>query len=320
MTVSTDIAVRVSEAETVATSVKRFRLVARDGSALPEFSGGSHTVVTMRDGARIRRNPYSLMGSPDDGSSYQISVLKTLDSRGGSQFMHDNVGVGSELMISRPVNLFPVDRRGRKHLLLAGGIGITPFIAMMIQLAREDLPFELHYANRSQDRGAYLTQLNQTYGHRVHTYFDDQGQLLPLAWLLESQPLGTHLYVCGPSGMIDWVLNSARHAGWPTENVHFERFLAPPSGRPFNVDLIKSKKSFEVGEYQSILEAVEAAGVDARYLCRGGACGQCETAVVACEGTLRHNDHYLSDEEKASGRKIMICVSRIDGTNLVLDL
>lgn len=320
MTVSTDIAVRVAEAETVATGVKRFRLVASDGSVLPEFSGGSHTVVTMRDGSRVRRNPYSLMGSPFDGSSYQISVLKTLDSRGGSQFMHDKVGTGSELMISQPVNLFPVDRRGRKHLLLAGGIGITPFIAMMMQLTREDLPFELHYANRSQDRGAYLNALTATYGHRVHTYFDDQGQLLPLARLLESQPLGTHLYVCGPSGMIDWTLNAARHAGWPNENVHSERFLAPPSGRPFNVDLAKSKKSFEVGEYQSILEAVEAAGVDAPYLCRGGACGQCETAVVACEGTLKHNDHYLSDEEKASGRKIMICVSRIEGTNLVLDL
>ena len=320
MTVSTDIAVRVAETEAIANGVKRFRLVAADGAPLPEFSGGAHTVVTMRDGARVRRNPYSLMGSPYDGSSYQISVLRTPDSRGGSVFMHDKVQVGSELMISQPVNLFPVDRRGRKHLLLAGGIGITPFMAMMMQLTREDLSFELHFANRSQDRGAFVPTLRATYGHRVHTYYDDQGQVLPLARLLESQPLGTHLYVCGPSGMIDWVLASARNAGWPNENVHSERFLAPPSGKPFLVELAKSKKMFEVGEYQSVLEAVEAAGVDAPYLCRGGACGQCETPVISCAGTLRHNDHYLSDDEKASGRKIMICVSRIDGANLVLDL
>lgn len=320
MTVSTDIAVRVAEIEAVANGIKRFRFVAADGKPLPEFSGGAHTVVTMRDGNRVRRNPYSLMGSPYDGSSYQISVLRTVDSRGGSVFMHDQVAKGSELTISQPVNLFPVDRRGRKHLLIAGGIGITPFLAMMVQLTREDLPFELHYANRSADRGAYVDQLKAIYGHRIHTYYDDQKQVLPLARLLEGQPLGTHLYVCGPTGMIDWVLSSARTEGWPGENVHSERFLAPPSGKPFWVNLVKSQKKFEVGEYQSVLEAVEAAGVDAPYLCRGGACGQCETSVVACTGSLKHNDHYLSDDEKASGKKIMICVSRIEGGNLVLDL
>ena len=320
MTVSTDIAVRVMEAEAVASGVKRFRFAAADGSAMPEFSGGAHTVVTMRDGDRVRRNPYSLMGSPFDGSTYQISVLKTADSRGGSVFMHDKVRVGSELMISQPVNLFPVDRRGRKHVLIAGGIGITPFLAMMMQLTREDLPFELHYANRSEDRGAYVPNLRATYGHRVHTYFDNQAQALPLARLLDGQPLGTHLYVCGPAAMIDWVLASARNAGWPDENVHSERFLAPPSGKPFHVELVKSKKKFEVAEYQSVLEAIEAAGVDAPYLCRGGACGMCETAVISCSGVLKHNDHYLSDGEKASGKKMMICVSRIDGANLVLDL
>jgi len=320
MTMSTDIAVRVSEAETIAQDVKRFRFVTLDGSPLPEFSGGAHTVVTMHDGDRVRRNPYSLMGSPSDGSSYQISVLRTVDSRGGSAFMHDKVKTGSELMISRPVNLFPVDRRGRKHLLIAGGIGITPFMSMMLQLTREERPFELHYANRTAGRAAYVSHLQSAYGHRVHTYFDDKQQMLPLARLLDGQPLGTHLYVCGPSGMIDWVLKSAREAGWPDENVHSERFQAPPSGKPFTVTLARSKKTIEVAEYQSVLEAVEAAGVDAPYLCRGGACGQCETAVLSCEGTLKHNDHYLPDDEKASGKKIMICVSRIDGTNVVLDL
>ena len=320
MTVSTDIAVRVADVEAVANGVKRFRIVAADGSTLPEFSGGAHTVVTMRDGDRVRRNPYSLMGSPYDGSSYQISVLRTVNSRGGSVFMHDQVKKGSELAISQPVSLFPVDRRGRKHVLLAGGIGITPFVAMMMQLTREDLPFELHYANRSVDRGAYVEDLRSIYGHRIHTYYDDRNEILPLARLLEGQPLGTHLYVCGPTGMIDWVLASARKEGWPDENVHSERFLAPPSGKPFTVELLKSKKTFEVAEYQSVLEAVEAAGVDAPYLCRGGACGQCETQVVSCTGSLKHNDHYLSDDEKASGKKIMICVSRIEGSKLVLDL
>ena len=320
MTISTDIRVRVADVETVATDVKRFRFVALDGSPMPDFSGGAHTVVTMPDGDHVRRNPYSLMGSPFDGSSYQISVLRTQTSRGGSHYMHDHVRRGSELQISQPLNLFPIDRRARRHFLIAGGIGITPFLAMAIQLEREAQPFELHYAMRAQSRGAYLNQLRERYGHRVHTYFDDAGQQLPLQRLLNGQPLGTHLYVCGPAAMIDWVLKSARDAGWPDQNVHHERFLAPPGGKPFTIELARSKKSITVGEHQSMLEAVEAAGVDAPYLCRGGACGQCETNVTSCNGKLIHNDHYLVDEDKASGKKIMICVSRIAGPNIVLDL
>lgn len=320
MTQTTDIAVKISEIETVADGVKRFRFVAKDGARLPEFSGGAHTIVTMRSKDRVLRNPYSLMGSPYDGSSYQISVLRAPTSRGGSHFMHDVVETGSELMLAQPVNLFPVDRRGRKHLLIAGGIGITPFLSMMIQLTREELPFELHYANRAKKRAAYTSDLERLYGHRVHTYFDDVKQGLPLARLLDGQPLGTHLYVCGPGAMIDWVLGSARQAGWPDENVHSERFLAPSGGKPFAVDLVKSGKKIEVGQYQSILEAVEAAGVDAPYLCRGGACGQCKSDIAECDGKLIHNDHYLTNEEKASGRHIMICVSRFEGKKLALNL
>jgi dimethylamine monooxygenase subunit B len=320
MTVSTDIRVRVAEVQSVATDIKRFKLIRLNGSSLPEFSSGAHTVVSMQDGDHLRRNPYSLMGSPLDGSSYQISVLRTKDSRGGSVFMHDQVKAGSELTISQPVNLFPIDRRARRHILIAGGIGITPFIAMTTQLSREDIPFELHYCMRAEGLAAYWQELRKTYGHRIHAYFDDQKQVLPLDRLLNGQPLGTHLYVCGPGGMIEWVLTSARDAGWPDENVHSERFQAPPGGKPFAVKLSRTGKTIEVGQHQSILEAVEAAGVDAPYLCRGGACGQCETAVISCDGKLQHNDHYLPDQEKASGKKIMICVSRIDGANVTLDL
>ncbi len=249
-----------------------------------------------------------------------MSVLKTETSRGGSVFVHEKLEAGSELTITFPVNLFPLDRRGRRHLFLAGGIGITPFMAMMMQLEREGGNFELHYAMRNRASGAYWHELSEAYGHRVHTYCDDAGQQIPLARLLDSQPLGTHLYVCGPSGMIDWVLKAAREAGWPDENVHHERFSAPPSGKAFSVALAKSGRIVPVGPTQSILEALEAASVDVPYLCRGGACGQCETRVVSCTGSIQHNDHFLSEADKASGTKIMPCVSRFEGASLVLDL
>jgi len=321
VSLNTDLTVRVTAITPVADTVKCFRLERPEGEPLPLFSGGAHVVVTMNDAGLLRRNPYSLMSSPHDPSAYEISVLRVERSRGGSAFMHERVKPGDLLTISQPVNLFPIDQRARKHLLFAGGIGITPFMAMMGQLARDGREFELHYAMRSRTHGAYWRELQERHGrHRVRIYCDAEKVSLNTESLLEHQPLGTHLYVCGPSGMIDCVFETARRAGWPEENLHSERFLAPPTGKTFRVLLRRSQKEIEVGEHQSILEAVEAAGVDAPFLCRGGACGQCETAVLSIDGTIEHNDHYLSPEEQASGRKLMICVSRFHGNELVLDL
>lgn len=321
MSINADIPVRVAKVTDVTDKIKRFRFERTDGGVLPIFSAGAHVVVTMQDGGHLRRNPYSLMSPPHEPSCFEISVLKVENSRGGSVFMHEKVREGDRMTISQPVNLFPADARGRKHILIAGGIGITPFLAMMSQFRRSHTEFELHYAMRSREHGAYWQVLLDEYGpERVKLYFDDAGDRIPLVRILDNQPLGTHFYVCGPAGMIDYCLHTAREAGWPKENVHFERFLAPPPGERFQVELVRSGKTIMVGDHQSILEAVEEAGVDAPYMCRGGACGQCETGVVRCGGTLQHNDIYLSDEEKASGRKIMVCVSRFKGQSLALDL
>lgn len=321
MSGGTEFQVRVTVAETVADSIKHFRFERTDGEDLPAFSAGSHIVVSMQDDKRRIRNPYSLMGSLNDHKGYEISVLRTVDSRGGSAFMHERVKVGDILTVAGPVNLFPIDTRARKHILFAGGIGITPFIAMIEQLNRLHATFELHYAMRAPERGAYVDRLsvNNAAGS-TRIYYDSAGQRIDLDSILTNQPLGTHLYVCGPGGMIDGILGAARAAGWPKENLHSERFLAPPPGQPFIARLQRSGKVIEVGEHESLLEAIEAAGVDASFLCRGGACGQCETGVISCDGELVHNDHYLTADEKASGKKIMICVSRSKGRELVLDL
>jgi ferredoxin-NADP reductase len=312
--------VRVAEVERVANRIKRFRLVATDKQPLSEFSGGSHISVCMRSSDRLMRNPYSLMGSPADTSSYQISVLNVDESRGGSQFMHENVSVGSELEISEPLNLFPIEKRARKHVFVAGGIGITPFMSMMSELDLLRSGFELHYGVRSLDEGAYCKYLQSRYGSRVNIYRQDQGQLIPLESVLSDQRLGTHLYVCGPKPMIDWALQTAKLSGWPDENVHSEQFSTPPLGSPFVVELAKSGRKITVGGHQSILEALEQNGIDASFLCRGGACGQCETGVLSCDSHIEHNDHYLTNAEKVSGRKIMICMSRIQSGSIVLDL
>ncbi len=318
MTAGSEVTVRVADVTTVAQDIKRFRLEPVDGP-LPTFSAGSHIVVSMFADDRRIRNPYSLMGvgSP---SAYEISVLRTANSRGGSIFMHERVSQGTELIVSQPVNLFPVNHTGRKHILIAGGIGITPFITMAHQLKALNQPFQLHYAARSKERAAYAEQLQDLYGDHIFLYRDNEGQLIPVEALLKNQPLGTHLYVCGPEGMINGVLKAGLEAGWPKESLHAERFLGPPSGKPFTVRLVRSGLTIKVDEHQSILEAVEAAGVDAPYLCRGGACGQCETEVVTCDGEIVHNDNYLDQDVKNSRSKIMICVSRLKGSELTLNL
>lgn len=311
--------VTVAEVVDVNALIRRFRFVRTGGGALPTFSGGAHIVVDMDDHGTRRLNPYSLMSDPNDTSSYTISVRRDDQGRGGSLYMHNHVRPGLRMQVGHPVNLFPLDLRGRKHLMIAGGIGITPFLAQMAQLAARGERFELHYAARSRSLMAYADDLAARYGDRAHLYFDDQGQAIDLASLLATQPLGTHLYACGPKPMLNWVRDTARAMGWPDGAVHHEEFLAPPVGKPFDVELRASGIRLRVEGNQSLLEAIEKAGVEAPYLCRGGACGQCETEVLAADGVLEHNDHWLTAEQKASGTKIMPCVSRCRGGTLVLD-
>ncbi len=319
MTASRKIDVTVAEVIEVNDLVKRFRFERTDGAPMPAFSGGAHTVIEMRDGEVTRLNPYSLMSDPHDLSGFMISVRRDEAGRGGSLFMHRTVNAGDRMVLSMPVNLFPLDHRAKKHLMIAGGIGITPFIAQMQQLGATDGHFELHYSVRSAAIGAYAEDLAAQYPGHVRLYLNDMGQKIDLDALLTGQPLGTHLYVCGPKGMIDWVRDTARGLGWPDATVHHEEFLAPQPGKPFEVTLARSGRTLTVGENQSFLEALEAAGLEPPYLCRGGACGQCETDVLSHEGTFLHRDHWLTDEEKAGGRKIMPCVSRFEGPSLVID-
>ena len=233
---TTKLDVTVSDVVPVNELVTRFHFRRRDGELLPTFSGGAHVVVEMRDGDRTRLNPYSLMGSPLDTSEYTISVRRDDVGRGGSLFMHRQVKPGTEMVISYPVNLFSLDLRARKHLMLAGGIGITPFMAQTAQLAGEGGNFELHYTCRTASLGTYADVLKARYDRRVRLYHDDRDERIELDRLLSSQPLGTHLYVCGPAGMIDWVRGRAAALGWPPETVHFEHFAAPAARRAVRRD------------------------------------------------------------------------------------
>lgn len=314
------LAVEVTAIEQVTPLIKHFTLASADGGALPAFSGGSHIIVVMRGALRMHRNPYSLLSSPHQLDTYEIGVRRMEESRGGSHFMHDKVQVGSRLEIAHPVNLFGLDKIARKHVLIAGGIGITPFLAQLEDLHGAPVPYELHYSVRSPEHAAFLNRLREREGDQVRMYYDSESQAVDFDGLLSDQPLGTHVYVCGPAGLINRVVTTAKSCGWPDSHIHWEQFSAPPVGEAFEVFLARTKLKIHVPPDQSLLESIEAAGVEVPYLCRGGVCGFCQTRVLELEGELLHNDHFLSDSDKAGGKSIMPCVSRARCKNLVLDL
>jgi ferredoxin-NADP reductase len=313
------IPVEVTAIEEVAPLIKQFTLRPIAGGELPPFSGGCHVIVVMHGRQRTFRNPYSLMGSPRDLDFYQIAVRRHDQGRGGSLFMHQEVRLGTRLEIGHPVNLFPLAKLARKHIFLAGGVGITPILAMVDDLRSSSVPWELHYRVRGPEHEHFGRNLRGENENRVHLYYDSQGQAPDLAGILAHQPLGTHVYTCGAEPMVAAVAREAKAAGWTDGHVHCERFVAPPVGEPFEAHLARSGITVHVPSERSLLEAIEAAGVDAPYLCRGGVCGQCETDVLELGGVLVHNDHWLSDEDRAGGKKIMPCVSRARCTRLVLD-
>ncbi|WP_416311721.1 PDR/VanB family oxidoreductase [Pseudomonas sp. W03] len=310
--------VRVTAVEQATPQIKRFTLARTDGQPMPAFTGGSHVIVKMTDGLS---NAYSLMSDPRDLSHYQIGVRLEEQSKGGSAFMHQQVEVGSELTISTPNNLFGLDPKAGRHVLIAGGIGITPFLSQLHELEGGAVPYELHYAFRSPEHGAFQGELaDGPHAESVRFYIDSLERRLDLAGLFASLAEDAHVYVCGPKPLIDAVIDGAKKAGIAESRVHFEQFAAAPaSGGAFTLVLGRSGRELRVEEGMTIIQAIEnvkAAKVEC--LCREGVCGTCETAIL--EGEVEHFDQYLSDDEKASQQTMMLCVSRARGERLVIDL
>jgi ferredoxin-NADP reductase len=257
---------------------------------------------------RVWKNAYSLVAA---GSAYEIIVRRVQNSRGGSAWLHDHAEIGQNIEISPPANLFPIARTAQKHLLLSAGIGITPFLAYVPALRAQAKKFEWHHCCKPADAPAFAALLP---GDAIlHT----GRNALNLQALLRQQKLNTHLYVCGPPEFMDAALATARERGWPEQKIHKESFGGATGGAPFRVRLARSNITVDVGPEESLLEALENAGLNPPCLCRGGACGECELPLLA--GVPDHHDHFLSDAQHKTGASMMTCVSRAKTPELVLD-
>ncbi|UII68922.1 PDR/VanB family oxidoreductase [Pseudomonas sp. HN11] len=295
-------------------------LIRCDGAALPAFDAGAHVDIHIAPGL-VRQ--YSLCSNPGDPSVYRLGVLKDPASRGGSVGVHDTLLEGRELQISAPRNLFPLAGQARRTILLGGGIGITPMIAMAYTLHTAGQDFELHYCGRERGRSAFLDELaGSPFAANVFTHFDDEGleQRLDLATVLGRGEAGVHMYTCGPAGFMEWVIQGARDLGYTEEHIHKEYFQVEvdSSGASFEVVAARSGKSVQVAEGQSILAALAHVGIKIEISCEQGVCGTCLCDVL--EGEPDHRDVYLTDDEKAANDQILVCCSRAKSKKLVLDI
>ncbi len=305
-----------------AADVCTFELARRGGRALPAFTAGSHLDVHVRPGV-IRQ--YSLCNDPAETHRYLIGVLRVPASRGGSRGMHDEILEGARLVVGAPRNHFALHETASHSLLFAGGIGVTPIIAMAERLNAIGAKFDMHYCTRSPERTAFLERIRASgFADRVHFHFDDgpAGQRLDLQAALAHPDPGTHAYVCGPKGFMDAVIHAARASGWPEANVHREYFNGAQQDDSrnvaFDVKIASTGRVIHVERDKTVLAALSEAGIALQSSCAQGVCGTCLTRVL--DGEPDHRDLFLTAAEKARGDRFLPCCSRATVGGLVLDL
>jgi vanillate O-demethylase ferredoxin subunit len=312
---------RLTRRSVAATDICTFELSDPKGRDLPPFSAGSHINVHVLPGL-IRS--YSLCNDPRETHRYLIGVLRVPDSRGGSRAMHEALQEGALLEVGMPNNHFPLEHSARHHLLLAGGIGVTPILSMAERLAAIGADFHMHYCTRSRERTAFLERIrSSTFARRVSFHFDDgpPEQRFDPASILAHPDADTHLYVCGPGGLMDAVITTARSSGWREENIHREYFKGGTHSAlnvPFDIKVASTGRVIRVPAEKSTLEALREAGVELQFSCAQGVCGTCMTRVLA--GEPDHRDLYLTAEERARKDRFLPCCSRSAGGMLIVDL
>lgn len=313
-----------------AVGVRSYELVDPAGAPLPPVSAGAHLDVYLGNGMTRQ---YSLCNDPTERHRYVIAVLHDEYGRGGSKHIHEKFQVQDLVTVGFPRNNFQLSSEARKHLLIAGGIGVTPMKAMAHQLATADGEYELHYCAKGPEFAAFRSDFERMFKPgRVFFHFDGGNHVdgLNIASLLREQPSGTHVYYCGPGGFMAACEKAA--ADWPRGTVHFEHFKPPVPVRPatsatnevaeqpgppeFSIKIASTGLVFDVPANRTIVEVLADAAITVETSCEAGLCATCKVRYVS--GEVDHRDYVLSDEEHAEF--FTACVSRSKSPMLVLDL
>jgi ferredoxin-NADP reductase len=307
---------RVTAKQQVAEDVLSLELAAPHGGRLRDWTPGAHIDLTLPNGMTRQ---YSLCGDRWDPFHYRVGVLREQAGRGGSAYVHDELQVGDRVGVGGPRNNFPLVP-SQQYLFVAGGIGITPLLAMVAQAELLGADWRLLYGGRRRASMAFLDELG-AYRERVHVVPQDEFGLLDLPGFLGDPRSGVRVYACGPAPLLAAMERAC--ADWPAHTLRTERFVAAELGSPvrrtpFEVELARTGTTVTVAPQTSVLDAVASAGVEVLSSCRQGICGTCETTVLA--GEPDHRDALLDDRERQANDCMFICVSRARSDRLVLDL
>jgi phthalate 4,5-dioxygenase reductase subunit len=308
---------RVTRNDEIASGIHLLEFRDPDGKSLPEFSAGAHIAVRVPNGL-LRK--YSLCNNPADRERYQIAVKRESNGRGGSCSLIDGVKAGDKITVTAPVNDFALPQRAQDFLFIAGGIGVTPMMAMIRQVMAEGKRFRLFYCSRSPETTAFRDELSAPeFKDKVVIHYDegDASRSLDLRPILAERKNREHLYCCGPRPLMEAVRAMTDH--WSPTAVHFEAFSEAEThkadDKPFKVRLARSGDILDVPTDKTILEVLRAHGLDVPSSCETGTCGTCRTKMLA--GEADHRDLVLADHERKD--TIMICVSRARSTDITID-
>jgi phthalate 4,5-dioxygenase reductase subunit len=307
---------RVTRNDAIADGINLFEFRDAGGSELPQFSAGAHIAIHVPNGM-LRK--YSLCNDPAERDRYQVAVKREVNGRGGSCSLIDDVKAGDELTVVAPVNDFGLPPRAQDFLFIAGGIGVTPMMAMIRQVIAEGKRFRLFYCTRSPETTAFLEELSAPqFKDMVMIHYDqgDPSRSLDLRPILAERKNREHLYCCGPRPLMEAVRAMTDH--WSPTAVHFEAFSEAethkPDDKPFKVRLARSGTVLDVSTSTTILEVLREHGLEVPSSCETGTCGTCRTKLLA--GEADHRDLVLAEHERKD--TIMICVSRACGDEITI--
>ena len=314
------IQVQVTKAETMATDIVKYEFRSIDGSELPEWQAGAHLDIVV---APEFLRQYSMSGNPTDRSVYQIGVLNEREGRGGSTLMHRIFNEGRKIFISRPINHFPVEANATYSILMGGGIGITPMIAMAHELHHSGRDFELHYSGRSRSTMGYLQDIESfPWADKVTLHITDEGTRCDLTQVIKRYQAGWHIYTCGAERYMNSVVEAANTAAYPEEAQHLEYFSVPEQpdyvNHDFRLKLAKSGKELFIPADRVATDVLQEHGIKVDVKCSDGICGVCKCGLIA--GNVEHRDFVLSKAQRANN--VILCQSRAasDGGLIEVDL
>jgi vanillate O-demethylase ferredoxin subunit len=324
-----DLELKVTKVKDLTSKVKMFELMPAAGGELPAFEAGAHIDIKMPNG--IIRS-YSLANNPEERNRYVTAILKEVAGKGGSIWMHENVKVGDVLTTTEPIQNFPLSEDATQSVLLAGGIGITPILAMGYRLKALGKKVHMHFCARSVEETPFTDEVKAVFGDDVTFHHDggDPSKGINLKETFADHEEGEHLYVCGPPGILNATREAASH--WPDGTVHFELFTsartdeevaeaeaASRTNEAFEIELAQSGVTLTIPADRTILDVMIEEGFGVPYACEEGWCGACIIPMLG--GKADHRDEVLSNAEKESNEKIQVCVSRaLPGEKLILDM